>query len=55
LNLRNSYSLKVEVTHVFALTWLEDHIEIEKKNEVATLNVIALDRNGRKFTNCTAV
>ncbi len=55
MNARNMFELDVEVTHVFALNWLEDHVEIEKKNEVATLSVIALDRLGRKFTNCTAV
>jgi hypothetical protein len=43
------------VTPVNALTWLEDHIEIEKRNETATLNIIAIDKQGRKFTNCTAV
>jgi hypothetical protein len=45
----------VEVANVFALSWLEDHIEIQKQVEIGTLNVIALDKSGRKFTNCTAV
>ena len=30
-------------------------MEIKIKEDVGTLNVIALDRLGRKFTNCTAV
>jgi hypothetical protein len=36
--------LAVEVTPVHTLTWLEDHVEIQKNTEVGTLNVIALDR-----------
>lgn len=43
LNSRNMKTIDVEVTPVFALTWLEDHIEILKNNEQAQLNVIALD------------
>ena len=48
-------TINVEVTPVFALTWLEDHIEIEKNSESGLLNVIALDKLGRKFTNCTGL
>lgn len=56
MNLRNMATLNLEVTPVFSLTWLEDHLEIEKKStEEARLNIIALDRQGRKFTNCTGV
>lgn len=55
MNSRNFFELNVEVTPVFYLKWLEDHIEIEKDNEIEILNVIAVDKLGRKFTNCTAV
>jgi len=36
-------TINVEVTPIFGLTWLEDHIEIEKNVEEAYLNTIALD------------
>lgn len=55
MNQKNMATLKLEVTPVYSLTWLEDHLEIEKKQEEGILNTIALDRLGRKFTNCTAV
>lgn len=38
---------------ISSLVWLEDHIEIQSKEEEGVLNVIALDRYSRKFTNCT--
>lgn len=53
-NKNNKAELAVEVTPVHTLTWLEHHIEIPK-NEIGTISVIALDSQGRKFTNCTAV
>jgi len=28
---------------------------VKAAGEIATLNVIALDRKGRKFTNCTSI
>ena len=37
------------------LKWLEDHSEVKKNTEEVTLNVIALDSEGRKFTNCTSI
>mmetsp|Transcript_12490 Transcript_12490/g.12244 ORF Transcript_12490/g.12244 Transcript_12490/m.12244 type:complete len:132 (-) Transcript_12490:1395-1790(-) len=55
MNSRNFFKLKVEVSQATALTWLEDHIEIQKKNGEEILNVIALDKQGRKFTNCTGI
>ncbi len=48
-------TINLEVTPVFTLTWLEDHIEILKQTEETYLNAIALDAKGRKFTNCTSV
>ncbi len=36
-------TINVEVTPVFTLTWLEDHIEIVKNTEEAYINAIALD------------
>ena len=43
LNSRNMKTINVEVTPIFGLTWLEDHIEIEKNVEEAYLNTIAVD------------
>lgn len=48
-------TINLEVTPVFTLTWLEDHVEIQMNTEEAYLSAIALDSQGRKFTNCTAV
>ena len=55
MNSRNVKTINVEVTPVWSLTWLEDHLEIQKNVDEAYLSVIALDQQGRKFTNCTAV
>lgn len=51
----NVHSINLEVTPIYQLIWLEDHIEIKKQVEDGMLNVIALDKVGRKFTNCTAI
>jgi hypothetical protein len=55
LNPRNSHTMRVEVTPIASFQWLEDHIEVRKGAEMATLNIIAFDKHGRKFTNCTSV
>jgi hypothetical protein len=55
LNPRNYHSIKVEVTPIVSLKWLEDHSEVKKNVEEVTLNLIAFDKNGRKFTNCTNI
>jgi hypothetical protein len=55
LNQRNYHSIKVEVTPIASFSWLEDHIEVKKATEKAVLNLIAFDKHGRKFTNCTSV
>jgi len=44
MNSKNMKAINVEVTHVWALTWLEDHLEIQKNIEEAQLSVIALDQ-----------
>lgn len=44
LNSRNVKTINIEVTLVFTLTWLEDHIEIQKNTEEAFINAIALDQ-----------
>jgi hypothetical protein len=54
MNLKNFAQIKVEVIPVSTLTWLEEHLEVQQ-GAFITLNVIALDTFGRKFTNCTAV
>ena len=55
LNQRNSHSIKVEVALIASFGWLEDHLEIRKGVESSLLNLIAYDKTGRKFTNCTSV
>ena len=45
----------MEVQPVQRLTWLEGRVEAEAMQESATLSVIALDAEGRKFTNCTGL
>ncbi len=55
LNPRNYHLIKVEVTPITNLKWLEDHSEIKKNIEDITLNLIAFDKEGRKFTNCTNI
>ena len=44
MNSKNLKAINVEVTPVWALTWLEDHLEIQKNIEEAQLSVIALDQ-----------
>jgi hypothetical protein len=55
LNLKNFDTIKVEVTSIASFGWLEDHIEVKKSSEKAILNLLAFDKLGRKFTNCTSV
>jgi hypothetical protein len=54
-NNKNSDTIDVEVSPIVSLHWLEDHIESKKNTEDVVLNLIALDKNGRKFTNCTSI
>jgi hypothetical protein len=48
------------VAAVHQLTWLEEQFEIpmqkaDEKTNLRQLSLIALDSEGRKFTNCTAL
>ena len=43
MNARNTRSIAVEVAPVWALTWLEDHLEVQKHADEAVLGVIARD------------
>lgn len=43
LNARNMKTINLEVTPVFSLTWLEEHIEILKNVDEVSINIIALD------------
>lgn len=59
-NSQNFATITVEVAQISQLSWLEKHMELQgKEADIATrnvtLNVIAQDRLGRKFTNCTSV
>lgn len=54
LNKRNFATLDLEVISISSLGWLEDHMEIKNKEE-GIISIIAYDRFGRKFTNCTSL
>lgn len=54
-NQRNTHSIKVEVSPIISLEWLEEHVEVKKDAEVAILSLIAFNKNGKKFTNCSSV
>ena len=54
-NPNNFDTITVEVQPVQRLTWLEGRVEAEAMREKATLSLIALDAEGRKFTNCTGL
>lgn len=59
-NKQNFASIDVEVATVNQLKWLEDHLELKGENvtgsgESSMISLIALDRAGRKFTNCTSL
>lgn len=43
------------MTPIVSLSWLEDHLEIKKGDEDAVISLIAKDKHGRKFTNCTSL
>lgn len=50
----------MEVATVNQLKWLEDHLELKSEDvsgsgESSMISLIALDRAGRKFTNCTSL
>ena len=56
LNHKNQATIRLEVVPIYQLVWVEDHLEIKKDGfDQGILNVIAVDKQGRKFTNCTAV
>lgn len=52
LNANNVAFINFEVAEVHHLEWLEQRVEALKGNEVL-LSSIAVDSQGRKFTNCT--
>lgn len=65
---RNYYnwdSITVEVANMHTFTWIEEQVELRASEvnkqgdtvdgEERILSLIALDDQGRKFTNCTAV
>lgn len=59
-NKQNFAYIDVEVATVNQLKWLEEHLELRSENatttgEVTTISLIAVDRAGRKFTNCTSL
>jgi len=52
LNANNFAFINFEVSEVHHLEWLEQRVEALQGNEVM-LSTIAVDLQGRKFTNCT--
>jgi len=54
LNPLNNNTIKVEVTRVAQLEWLEEKMELVLNSKEVT-SVIAYDEKGRKFTNCTEI
>ena len=54
-NPNNFDTIAVEVKAIQRLTWLENRVEAQSNLEKATLSLIALDAEGRKFTNCTGL
>ena len=55
-NHQNKAAIEIEVATIHQLKWLEDQMELSAQQGGSQIvNVIALDRQGRKFTNCTAI
>lgn len=54
-NEHNYATILVEVAPVHHLTWLETRVEALRQTDSSLLSVIALDVQGRRFTNCTAL
>lgn len=63
-NYENWDSIDVEVAHVNHMHWLEEQIEAKAaytegmdyiEGETRTMSLMAFDKQGRKFTNCTAI
>jgi hypothetical protein len=54
-NEHNYATIPIETALVNHLSWLEDRLEAQKATESALLSAIALDQEGRKFTNCTSL
>ena len=54
VNSLNNDSIPVDVTPIQKLVWLEEKLEL-KMHGSEYLNLIALDRKNRKFTNCSTV
>ena len=60
-NLHNQDSIDVEVAMPTQLKWLQEQLELMGGSssgsigDQALLNVMAFDRQGRKFTNCTSL
>ena len=60
-NPHNFAQISVEVAYPAKLKWLEDQMEMMSGDysstvgEKGVINVIALDKQGRKFSNCTSL
>ena len=50
-NSLNKASIRVLVTEVGSLDWLEDKIELEAHGDFSSLNLFAYDVEGHKYTN----
>jgi hypothetical protein len=54
LNPFNNNTIRVEVTRIAQLEWVEEKMELALNSKEPT-SVIAYDEKGRKFTNCTEI
>jgi hypothetical protein len=54
VNQKNFDVIDLIVSAPTNMVWLEEHMEL-KMGEHTFINLIALDVNGRKFTNCTSI
>jgi len=54
MNARNQAQIKVEVVPITHFSWVEDHIEVQQGRSTV-VSLIAHDKQGRKFTNCSSV
>jgi hypothetical protein len=50
----NYDSITLEVEPIDRLGWLEEKLEIKSDGDYDLISLIAFDKNGRKFSNCTS-
>lgn len=53
-NPKNFDTIEVVVEPVAHLIWLQEHLEV-RSGDKARISLMAVDKDGRKFTNCTSL